>query len=297
MAATPGCEAARAAGHGVGVVRAGVVDDGDEGAEGEGLVEEGAQRGDPLRQLRGLVVDGHDDLDVHRDPAGVDVGFEGGQGCHGGHGGLRVSGLREGRLWPGVKSRRRAWAVEAQTTVPVGLSTGNGRPPRVGAPAQQRDPNGDRHALARGGAGRDRPAVGSHDGGDDRQPETAAAARPRPGRVGAVEALEDAAGLLVGHAGAAVAHLDLAPGRRPASTRTVVAVPGGVCARTLASRLSTTWRSRSLSPVTSTGRAAQNRTGQSGPTAVAVRTASDGERDQLDRCRLHRDALHRGGPG
>ena len=59
------------------------------------------------------------------------------------------------------------------------------------------------------------------------------------------------------------------------STRTVAAVPGGVWARTLASRLSITWRRRSLSPITSTGRAAQNRTGHSGPTAVAVRTASD----------------------
>ena len=82
-----------------GVVGAGVVDDRDERPEGEGLVEEGAQRGDALRQLRRLVVDRDDDLDVHRDPAGIDVGLEGSQGCHVRHGAGAVSGLREARLW------------------------------------------------------------------------------------------------------------------------------------------------------------------------------------------------------
>ena len=81
--------------HLVGVVRAGVVDHGDEGAEGEGLVEERAQGGDALRQLRRLVVDRDDDLDVQRDTAGIDVGLEGSQGCHGRHGAGAVSGLSE----------------------------------------------------------------------------------------------------------------------------------------------------------------------------------------------------------
>ena len=71
--------------HLVGVVRAGVVDHGDERAEGERFVEERAQGGDALGQLCRLVVDRHDDLDIQRDAAGVDVGFEGGQGCHARH--------------------------------------------------------------------------------------------------------------------------------------------------------------------------------------------------------------------
>ena len=70
----------------IGVVGAGVVDDRDERPEGEGLVEERAQRGDALCQLRRLVVDRHDDLDVHGEAARVDVGLVRGQGCHDLHG-------------------------------------------------------------------------------------------------------------------------------------------------------------------------------------------------------------------
>ncbi len=58
------------------------------------------------------------------------------------------------------------------------------------------------------------------------------------------------------------------------STRTVVAVPSGVWARTLARRLSITWRRRVGSPMTSTGCEAVNSTGHCGPTVAAVCTAS-----------------------
>ena len=125
------------------------------------------------------------------------------------------------------------------------------------------------------GRARDGTSMRGHDGPDDREAEPAAPARARARRIGPVEALEDPARLFVGHARARCPAPRSRPGRPISSTRTVVDVPSGVCARTLASRLSITWRRRSLSAVTSTGRAAQKRTGHSGPTAVAVRTASD----------------------
>ena len=84
--------------HIVGVVRAGVVDHGDQRSEGERIVEVSAQGGDALRQLRRLVVDRNDDLDVERDAAGIDVGLEGSQGCHVTHGAGAVSGRREAWL-------------------------------------------------------------------------------------------------------------------------------------------------------------------------------------------------------
>ena len=93
------------AGHLVGVVRAGVVHHGDEGAERERFVEERAQGGNALRQLCRLVVDRDDDLDVQGDAAGIDVGFEGSQGCHIGHGAAPGSGLNESRLWLRCESR------------------------------------------------------------------------------------------------------------------------------------------------------------------------------------------------
>src|ERR1700728_2798601 len=58
-----------------------------------------AQCCDALRQLRRLVVDRNDDLDIERNAAGIDVGFERSQGCHVRHGAGAVSGLREARLW------------------------------------------------------------------------------------------------------------------------------------------------------------------------------------------------------
>ena len=51
--------------------------------------------------------------------------------------------------------------------------------------------------------------MGGHDGGDDGEPQPTAASGAGPGRVGPVEALEDALRVLVGHARAGVAHLDL----------------------------------------------------------------------------------------
>jgi hypothetical protein len=85
--------------HLVGVVRTGVVHHGDEGAEGERFVEEGAQGGDALRQLCCFVVDRDDDLDIDGDAAGIDVGLEWSQGCHVRHGAATGSGFNEARLW------------------------------------------------------------------------------------------------------------------------------------------------------------------------------------------------------
>ena len=73
------------------------------------------------RQLGRLVVDGHDDLDVHGKPAGVHVGLVGGQGCHAPHGADRASGLDEPRLWTGCESSRRL------SGGPDGLAVGHGR--------------------------------------------------------------------------------------------------------------------------------------------------------------------------
>ena len=72
-----------------------------------------------------------------------------------------------------------------------------------------REAHGDHQTFAGRGRRRDRPAVSGHYGGHDGQTEPAAAPGAGPGRVGPVEALEDAPGVLVAHAGAAVPHLDL----------------------------------------------------------------------------------------
>ncbi len=58
------------------------------------------------------------------------------------------------------------------------------------------------------------------------------------------------------------------------STVTTLGVPSGQWVRTLASRLSSTWRIRMRSPTISTGCRATRRTGHCGPTVVAVCTAS-----------------------
>ena len=193
--------------HREGVVGARVVDDRDERPEGERLVEEGAQRSDPLGQLGRLVVDRHDDLDVHRDPTGVGVGLHGSQGCHGSHGAEPASGFGQGRLWARCESRPAPGGGGLRRRIRAS------RPPAalVVEPAQcaHRDPHGHRHALPRRGLGRDGAAVRGHDGRDDGEAQAAAPADAGAGRVGPVEALEDATGLLVGHAGARVAHLHL----------------------------------------------------------------------------------------
>ena len=88
------------------------------GAEGERFVEEHAQGGDALRQLCRLVVDRDDDLDVHGDAAGIDVGLEGSQGCHVRHGAAAGSGLREARLW--IRCESGAGATTACLVRPGG---------------------------------------------------------------------------------------------------------------------------------------------------------------------------------
>ena len=85
-------------GHRIGVVVAGVVDDGDDGAEGEGFIEEGAQRDDAHGQLWRFVVDGDDDFHVDGGAPGIHVHLVGGQGCHALHGAGVVSALREAQL-------------------------------------------------------------------------------------------------------------------------------------------------------------------------------------------------------
>ena len=98
--------------------------------------------------------------------------------------------------------------------------------------------------AARLRAHRDRAAVGLRDRGDDREAEADAAAGARARAVGAVEALEDALEL----ARRACPGLRRRPRSRPMPsarcTRTRAGVPGGVCERTLPSRLSSTCRRR-----------------------------------------------------
>ena len=81
-------------------------------------------------------------------------------------------GSVKGGCAPGVKVEG-CMGAQAQTTVPVGLSTGNGA--SSGATLS----SGIRTMTAMpspgDGAGRHRAAVGSHDGRDDRKPQTAAA--------------------------------------------------------------------------------------------------------------------------
>ena len=99
------------------------------------------------------------------------------------------------------------------------------------------------------GGGRDGPAVGRHDGRDDREPEPAAAARRasvpgRPGRSARRRGGPPRPACPGPVSRTSISRLVADLGR----PRTVVVVPGGVCARTLASRLSRTWRRRSVSP-------------------------------------------------
>ena len=110
----------------------------------------------------------------------------------------------------------------------------------------------------------------------------AAIARPRPGaarvararRVAAVEALEGVLELLVREPGPGVRDLEHGRVARRSSTRTVAAEPGGVWARTFASRLSRICRSRSRSPSTSTGSGASSSISRPGSSVRAASTAS-----------------------
>ena len=79
-----------------------------------------------------------------------------------------------------------------------------------------------------------------------------------PRRIGPVEALEDVLGLLGLHARTVVGHRDHRTGS-VAVDRHPGLVPGGVWARTLPRRLSTTWRRLVASPITSIGRVARRR--------------------------------------
>ena len=96
-----------------------------------------------------------------------------------------------------------------------------------------------------------RPPCACDDRRDDRQPEPGPAAVPRAAGIGAVEAVEDAGAVLAVDARAVVHD---AAARRPPSgrgeRRPRPASRPRVWTRTLASRLPTTWRSRSSSPVT-----------------------------------------------
>src|SRR5687767_12659181 len=77
--------------------------------------------------------------------------------------------------------------------------------------ARQRQLDGHGRAPARLAVDRHGAAVGGDDGIDDGQAEPAAAAVPRPGRVGAEEALEGPGDDLGWHPGAAVGDLDPGP--------------------------------------------------------------------------------------
>ena len=93
-------------------------------------------------------------------------------------------------------------------------------------------------------------AVRTRDRGDDREPEADAAARARPRRVGAVEALEHAARPRSARGPGRCPRPRRSACRPRGATRTCTGAPGGVCARTFASRLSTICRRRSRSPST-----------------------------------------------
>ncbi len=152
-------------------------------------------------------------------------------------------GPRRGSGLHGVIMAGRAGS-EALGRVRLGVGFGFG----------QRQPDRDRHALPGRALGVDRAAVGLDDRRDDREAEPGAAPAARPRGVGAVEPLEHPCRLLLGRVpGPCVGDHDDRVGRRPVAPGRRPAVPSGVCDRTLASRLSRTWRSRCGSPSTSTG--------------------------------------------
>ena len=111
------------------------------------------------------------------------------------------------------------------------------------------------------------------DRGDDREAEADAAARPGSRGVGAVEALEDVLRDAPRRGPGRSRRPRSRPCRSARVTETETGVPGGVWARTFASRLSTIWRSRSRSPTT-TALSAWSSIGPFGSTACAVSTAS-----------------------
>ena len=110
--------------------------------------------------------------------------------------------------------------------------------------------------------------------------------------VGAVEALEHAREACSSlRPGPAVGDLDRGRSRSPRASVTCTGDASGVCARTFASRLSTTWRSRSRSPSTTSGVDVERRSARSGSTARAASTASRDDVVELDRLALERPAL------
>ena len=121
---------------------------------------------------------------------------------------------------------------------------------------------------------RDAAAVRLDDRGHDRQAEARAAVVARARGVAAVEALEDVCGLLGVEPGPGVGDLEHGAAAASRRTRTVAAASAGVCARTFASRLSTTWRRRSASPVTVTAAGASSASGRAGSIACAASIAS-----------------------
>ena len=205
-----------------------------------------AQRGDPFRQLSGFVVDGHDDFDVHRSPAWVHVRLERGQGCHAWHGDRPASGPRESRLWLRCESTAahhrncsgRRLSGEAVGPAPVSAAA-------PGALCGRRTVTVS--PLPGAEAAKTVPPWAATMAATMERPRPLPPRRAGPGRVDPVEALEDPPGLVGRHAGPS-SRTSISAWSPASSTRTVVVVPAGVWARTLASRLSTTWRSRSLSP-------------------------------------------------
>lgn len=73
----------------------------------------------------------------------------------------------------------------------------------------EREPHRDHHSLPGRRRGRDGAVMGGDDRRHDGKTEAAAPSRAGARRIGAVEALEDAARVVCRHAGTAVAHLDL----------------------------------------------------------------------------------------
>ena len=118
-----------------------------------------------------------------------------------------------------------------------------------------------------------RAPVGFCDRGHDGQSETGPPLERDPRSVGTVKTLEEPGWVLWRYARSVVLHLtngEIALAGHPYRGRR----PGGVWARTLPRRLSSTCRRRARSPRTSTGSWASRRTGHSGATVDAASTAS-----------------------
>ena len=147
----------------------------------------------------------------------------------------------------------------------------NDRRPGVG---RGRQGHHEPRALARLGLHERAPTVRLRDRGHDREAQPGASAVARARRVGPVEPLERPRRLVRRQARALSATSSSARAPERAAGSRSPARRGGVCARTLPSRLSSTWRRRVGSPTTDERLGVAARAAREGSTARAASTAS-----------------------